>query len=456
MGLFGIMSIAEQSLEAQQTGLQVTANNIANVNTPGYSRRVAVLAEQTPFSPFEGTSGGGGVTVQQVQDIRDAVLEIRLNQETSNQNRLTSLQQQLQPVEALFNAQGGAGLGTAIDNFYAALQQLSTNPANGAQRQSVITAAQTLTQTFNQVANGISQQISGANQYVVQDVAQVNTLTSQIATLNGQIATLSNLNQNAADLVDQRTNLVRNLSQLMDFTTSDGGNGEITLTTNGGQALVVGTSATALTTQANGNVQDVYSGATDITSTIAGGSLAGLIQSRDTDLPSLSGQLDALATTISSSINQQNALGFDLNGAAGGNLFTPPTAQDAAANMAMATTDPAKIAASSSATDNGDNSNVLAMANLQNQANAAGLTPDDAYAAMISSVGALVQGANTQQQASQTVLTQLQNQRSAYSGVSMDEETINLSQFQQAYQAAARVVTTVNTLTNLAINLGQD
>ncbi|MGH9475173.1 MAG: flagellar hook-associated protein FlgK [Terriglobales bacterium] len=456
MGLFGIMSIAEQSLEAQQSGLQVTANNIANVNTPGYSRRVAELAEQAPFSPFTGSAGGGGVTLQKVQDIRDSVLEIRLNQETSNQNSLTSLQQQMQPVEALFNAQGGAGLGTAMDNFYAALQQLSTNPANGAQRQSVITSAQTLTETFNQVANGISQQVAGANQYVVQDVSQVNTLTSQIATLNGQVAALQNLNQNAAALVDQRGTLLNNLSQLMDFTQSDGGNGEVTLTTSGGQALVVGTNATALTTQANGNVQDVYSGATDITSTITGGSLAGLIQARDTDLPNLASQVDALATTVANGINQQNALGFDLNGAAGGNLFAPPTAANAAANMAMATTDPAKIAASASAANTGDNTNVLAMASLQNQPNASGLTPDDAYAGIVSSVGTVVQSADTQQQASLTVLTQLQNQRSAYSGVSIDEESINLTQFQQAYQAAARVVTTVNTLTTLAINLGQD
>lgn len=455
MGLFGIMSIAEQALAAQQDGLQVTANNIANVNTAGYSRRVADLAEQAPFSANQGAAGGG-VTLQQVQAIRDNVLEIRLNQETSNQNRLTSLQQQLGPVESLFNAQTGAGLSTAIDNFFSALQQLSTNPTNGAQRQSVITAAQTMAQTFNQVANGISQQIQGANQYIVQDVSQVNNLTAQIAKLNGQIASLQTTSGNTAALVDQRTDLIRNLSQLMDFNVSDGGNGQVTLTTSGGQELVSGMQAIALTLQPNGGVQDIYSGGTDITSTIAGGSLAGLITARDTNLPNLSSQLDSLATTLAQGVNTQNALGFDLNGNPGGNLFVPPTATNAATNLALATTDPTKIAASGSSTNAGDNSNLLAMINLQQTPNAPGLTPDQAYAAMVSTIGSLVQSANTQQQASQAVLTQLQNQRASVSGVSMDEESINLQQFQQAYQAAARVVSAIDTCTKLAINLGQD
>ncbi|TAN22938.1 MAG: flagellar hook-associated protein FlgK [Acidobacteria bacterium] len=456
MGLFGIMSIAEQSLAAQQEGLQVTANNIANVNTAGYTRRVADLAEQAPFSANIGAAGGGGVTLQQVQAIRDNVLEIRLNQETSNQNRLTSLQQQLGPVESLFSAQTGAGLSTAVDNFFSALQQLSTNPTNGAQRQSVITAAQTMAQTFNQVANGISQQIQGANQYIVQDLSQVNNLTTQIAKLNGQIASLQDVSGNTAALVDQRTGLVRKLSQLMDFNISDGGNNQVTLTTSGGQELVSGMQAIPLTLQPNGSVQDIYSGATNITSTIAGGSLAGLITVRDTALPNLASQLNSLATTLAQGVNTQNALGFDLNSNPGGNLFVPPTATNAAANMVLATTDPARIAASSSSTNSGDNSNLLAMINLQQTPNASGLTPDAAYAAMVSTIGSLVQGANTQQQASQAVLTQLQNQRASVSGVSMDEESINLQQFQQAYQAAARVVTVIDKLTTLAINLGQD
>ncbi|HUX65968.1 MAG TPA: flagellar hook-associated protein FlgK [Terriglobales bacterium] len=452
-GLFGILSIANQSIQAQQEGLQVTANNLANVNTPGYTRQVATLAEQAPYASSQG--GGGGVVVQGVQSIRDSVLEIRIDQETQNQNRLSALQQQLGPVQSLFSATGGAGLGTAMDGFFSALQQLSTNPADGAQRTAVMSAAQTMTQTFQQVANAISQQRAGADQEVTQGVAQVNTLLGQIANLNGQIADVQNSNQNAGELVDQRTQLMQNLSKLIDFNTSAGNQGQVTLTTSAGSPLVVGAVATPLTLRPSGTgVQEVYSGTTDITASISGGSLAGIIQARDQTLPQLSSQLDQLASGLANAVNAQNALGYDATGAAGGNLFTPPAATGAAASLSLATTDPNAIAASGNGST-GDNSNLLAMEGLQQQAIIGGQTPDNAYASVISSIGSVINSANTQQQASSLVLTQLQNQRSSISGVSVDEESIALTQFQSAYQAAARVVGIINSLTSTAINLGK-
>ncbi len=455
MGLMGILSIANQSLQAQQAGLTVTANNIANVNTPGYTRQVVTLAEQAPFGGNP-ASTGGGVSVQGVQNIRDAVLQIRINQETQTQNSLTSLQQQLSPVEAMFSTTGGAGLGTAISGFFNSLQQLSTNPADGAQRQSVISAAQIMSQTFQQVASGIAQQRAGADQTVVQQTDQANGLLGQIAKLNGQIADAQSAQQNAGALVDQRDNLLGSLSGLIGFTTSDGGNGQVTLTTAQGAPLVVGTQAASLSTGLVGGVHDVFADGVDITTALGGGSLAGLVQARDQVLPQLSGQLDQLAGGIATAINTQNQAGFTATGAAGGNLFTPPPATGAAAALSLATTDPNAIAAASSPSSPGDNSNLLALEALQQQPIAGGLTPAGAYANVVSSLGSVIQGANTQQQASSMVLTQLQNQRAAVSGVSMDEESIQLNQFQTAFQAAAKVVTAINNLASLAINLGKD
>ena len=455
--LSGSLAIANQAIEVNQTGLQVTSNNLANVNTPGYSRQVVDLAEQAPFSATAGL--GGGVTVQQIQSIRDAVLNIRISQELQTQSGLTSLQDQLNPVQTLFNSTSGAGLGSAIDGFFNSLQQLSTNPADGAQRQAVITAAQTMAQTFQQVSTAISQQQAGANQEIVQNVGQANTLLGQIATLNNQIADMQNSGQNTGPLEDQRSNLINTLSGIINFNTSSASNGEVNLTTTSGQSLVVGNTAYSLTLANNGSgMQDVYAAGTDITSTISGGSLAGLIQARDQVLPQLSSQLDQLAGSIASSVNTRNQAGFDATGAAGGNLFVPPPAGNvnAAATIALATTDPNAIAASANASSPGDNSNLLAMAGLQNQAIVGGQTPDNAYAGIISNIGAVLSGANTQQQASQMVLTQLQNQQSALSGVSTDQESINLTQFQTGYDAAARVVTAIENMTNLALNLGKD
>ncbi|HVB40290.1 MAG TPA: flagellar hook-associated protein FlgK [Terriglobales bacterium] len=454
--LSGILSIANQSLQAQQTGLDVVANNIANVNTTGYSRQVANLVEQ---APFQGASSGGGVAVDSIQSVRDSVLEIRLNQENSTQGSLTSMQQQLAPVEAMFSTSGGAGLGTAIDGFFSSLQQLSTDPSSGSQRQAVISAAGTMAQTFQQVAGGLSQQQAGADQEVVQGVSQVNALLTQIAGLNTQVAEAENSQQNPGAIIDQRTNAMRSLSSLMSFNVSAGSNGQLTLTTASGGALVVGSTAAALTTQtAPTGVQDVMLAGTDVTAAIAssgGGSLAGDIQARDQVLPQLSAQLDQLASGLATAVNAQNALGYTPAGVSGGNLFTAPPATGAAKAMALATTDPNAIAASGDGTP-GDNTNVLALEGLQQQTIAGGQTPDTAYAGIVSGIGSTIAAANTQQQASQLVLTQLQNQRDAVSGVSLDQESIQLQQFQSAYEAAARVVTTLNTLASLAVNLGKD
>lgn len=453
-GLFGILSIANDSLQAQQAGLEVSANNIANVNTPGYTRQVALLAEQPSYS--SSGSPNGGVELQAIESVRDAVLGIRINQETQTQSSLTSLQQQLNPVQTMFGTQGGAGLGTAIDGFFSSLQQLSTDPSSGSQRQSVITAAQTMAQTFQQVSQGFSQQESGADQEVVAGVGQVNALLGQIASLNGQIADDQNQPANQSALLDQRSTLMTSLSGLIGFNVSDGGSGQVTLTTSQGSPLVVGTTATPLTLAPSGTgTHDIYSGGTDITASISGGSLAGLIQARDQTLPGLSNQLDQLASSLENSINQVNQQGFDASGAPGGLLFTTPPASGAAATMSLATTDPSAIAASGDGSA-GDNSNLLAMENLQQQTIVGGQTPDDAYAGIISSLGSTIASANTEQQASSLVLTQLQNQQSSESGVSMDEESINLNQFQSAYSAAARVVTMISDLTTTAINLGKD
>ncbi|MFI5269676.1 MAG: flagellar basal body rod C-terminal domain-containing protein, partial [Chloroflexota bacterium] len=123
--------------------------------------------------------------------------------------------------------------------------------------------------------------------------------------------------------------------------------------------------------------------------------------------------------------------------------------------MALGSVVASAIAASGDGTP-GDNTNVLALETLQQQAIAGGQTPDNAYAGIVSGIGSAIAAAKTQQQASQLVLTQLQNQRDAVSGVSMDEESIQLQQFQRAYEAAARVVTTMNSLASLAVNLGKD
>jgi flagellar hook-associated protein 1 FlgK len=200
----------------------------------------------------------------------------------------------------------------------------------------------------------------------------------------------------------------------------------------------------------------VFSQGSDITASIAGGSLGGAIEARDSTIPSILSSLDSLAANLENSFNSVNQAGTDLNGNPGGNLFVPPPAGNsgAAEQMSVAITDPAQIAASLDGSP-GDNSNITAMLALQNQSIVNGQTPLDAYSNLVFQVGNSVSTAQSESQASAAMVQQIQNQIGSVSGVSINEEAANLVQYQNAYQAAAQVASVINTLTATAINLGQ-
>ena len=232
----------------------------------------------------------------------------------------------------------------------------------------------------------------------------------------------------------------------------------ITLATSSGTTLVSGSTSYALSTGAgSGGVQQVFSGEQDITSSLTGGSLAGLIQVRDQEIPSISASLDQLAGGLASSLNAANAQGTDLNGNVGGNIFETPPANDegAAATMTVTMTDPSLIAASSdgSVGSNGNLANLVAVANA---ALANGQTPVESYATLVGEVGSDTSNTSADADSAGMILQQLQDQNGSVSGVSLNEEAANLIQYQTAYQAAARVVSTVNSLLSDTINLGID
>jgi flagellar hook-associated protein 1 FlgK len=441
--LYGALSIATGALGAEQGALDATTNNVANVNTPGYSRLQPVLVESSPITVGSVTYGTG-VELEKLQSLRDPILQMRIQEETQQQGQLNASLTAMQQAQVQFTTSSG-DIGTEISNFFASLNQISTDPTNLALRQGALTAAGNMATAFNNVANNLGQQRLNLDSNVSQDVGQVNVLTGQIATLNTQISELQGVNQNASTLVDQRDVLIGKLSNLIDVSNIQSDNG-LTLTTSNGTALVVGGQSFALTTQANASgLQDVYAQGKDITTALTSGDLTGLLQARDQTIPGLLSNLDTLAAAVSNSLNTANQQGFDLNGNAGGNLFVPPAAsgQGAAAGMALATTDPALIAASSDGTP-GSNGNLAVLVAVENQPVAAGQAPTDYYSNIVFTVGNTVSNDSAELSASQSILSQLQDQRAGISGVSLDEEASNTVQFQRAFDAAANVVTSIN------------
>jgi flagellar hook-associated protein 1 FlgK len=453
------MSVALQSLLAQQGAMGVVANNIANTNTDGYSREVPVFEENAP-TYIGNTMVGTGVSMTKVESVRDNILNLRIQQETSQQSGLESYLQSMEQVQTVFNETQSTGLQSNLSSFFNSFQSLATNPTSSAEREAVITAGQDLASAFNETSQSLATTRQGLDLSVVQTVQEVNQYSSQLAGLNQQIKVISNLQQNPGSLEDQRDEVLKNLSQLIDTAAVYNDDGTVDVSTTNGTLLVCGNQSENLTTQLNAKtgMQDVYALGTDVTSSITGGELQGLISARDQGIPAAQSSLDTLAAGIISAVNKQQSAGYDLNGSKGVDFFTPFTpatagsTSGAAATMSVASTDPSSIAASSDGST-GDNANATAIADLQNSAIISGQTPSAYYSNLIDQVGNSVSNATSEQEAVSLVLQQLDNQRSSVSGVSLDEEASNLILYQRAYEAAARVISVVDELTSTTINM---
>jgi flagellar hook-associated protein 1 FlgK len=452
--LLATMSIATGAIAAEQGALTETANNVANVNTPGYSRKQAQFSENPPVVLGQLTFGTG-VSLGKVNSVRDPILQQQIQQQTGQQSELDALVTGMKQVQAQFSSQG-SDIGSQLSALFASITQLSTDPANLSLRQGVLTAAANLASTFNNTANNLVTQRSNLDLNVSQAVAQVNTLTQEIANVNTQITALENLHEDASSFIDQRDVLINQLSGLIDVSQIQSDTG-ITLTTSNGTALVSGSQAFSLSTQLDTpGVQHIFSNGKDITSEINSGQLGGLLDVRDEKIPALLTSLDALAAGLSTAFNSANAKGFDLNGNAGWDLFTPPPASGhgAAASIAVTLTDPALLAASSDGSA-GSNGNLANFSAIHDQSLINGEAPSNYYSNVVFGVGNDVANGAAELQSSQLVLQQLQDQRGSLSGVSLDEEAANMVQYQRAYDAAAQLVTVVNQMLQTLINMGK-
>jgi flagellar hook-associated protein 1 len=445
------MWIAAEALGADQGALDATSNNIANQYTPGYSREIPVLTEAAPTEEGNITYGNG-VVLEQIQSVRDQVLQIQISDQNQQQGSAQAQSTAMQQVQSLFS-DPTTGIGADTTTFFNSISQLSTDPASIPDRQAVLTAAQTVASDFNSTEQDLDSIQSGLNQSVTQTVTQINTLTQQIAQLNVQVGQLQQLGQDPGALGDQETQLIQQLSQLTTVNQTQTENG-LTLTTGNGTPLVVGSQSYALqTTNGPSGMTDVSSQGQDITSSLQGGQLGGTLQVRDTAIPGLLSQLDTLASQFATSINAAQASGYDLNGNAGQPIFSDTPGAGAAGNLKVSMTDPSLIAASSDGTQ-GSNGNVVNLLAVQTQALPSGETPVNAYANLVSQTGNLTAQANAEVTASTASLNQLNDQLGSVSGVNLDEETTNLMNYQRAYEAAARVITTVDELTQSVLDMG--
>ncbi len=314
-------------LLASRVALDTTGHNIANVNTPGYSRESVQLQARNP-QPAGSYFIGTGVDVVGVQRAYSQYLTTALWNQDSSLQRATTFSQL---TDNLNNLLGGSNnLQTALDSFYGGIQDAANDPSSPATRQALLGKAASLVATFHTLDQQLGQQSTQVNQGIADSVANINSLAGSIAGLNQQIEKAATTGNAPNDLLDQRDELVQQLSKIVKVTTSAQGN-SINVFAGNGQTLVTG--GTTQTLKAVASPYDstllevVTSTGADVTGQLSGGSLGGLLDFRGSVLDPARNQLGRAAIAFGSAINTQHHQGMDLNGQLGGDMFSLPAPQ---------------------------------------------------------------------------------------------------------------------------------
>ncbi len=459
-------NIATGSLAADQAAISVVAGNIANANTPGYTTETVQWGAVDTVT-VGGRSAASGISLEGAASQRDRVLNQRIDQQTQDQSSTAARLAALSDLQSLFsgaisatgsNSSGVADIGQQMAAFFQSFSSLSADPSNSSLRTGVLSAAQTLAATFNQVSSSLEQQKAGLDGSIASAADQVNSLTSDIASLNAKIST-SSPTSDAGTLEDQRQYDIQQLSQLIGIHQITNENNNLTITTTSGAVLVAGGQSVDLQTQSSGGVTHLLLGGVDQTSALTngGGQIGGALEARDSDIPNALASVDQLAWNVGTAVNAQQASGTDANGSTGAAIFSLGSgATGAASAISVVLTDPDGVAASATGAGALDGSNATAIAALASAAIVGGQTPTASYAALVGQIGTNVSEATTTQASQSASLTQLQSQQSALSAVDMNEQAALLQTFEQSYQAAAKVFTILNSVITSAINLGTE
>lgn len=463
-GLNVALETAKRALFTQQMGVNVTGHNIANVNTPGFSRQRAVMVSN-PSLNVPGGRVGTGVNVGTIERVYDRFLAAQINTQIQGKGKSEAETQILGQVQAIFNEASGVSLSQALDDFWNAWKTLSTNPSGAAKRSQVISKTTTLTQFFRDADTRLNTLRTDINHQMRGAVDQVNSLTREIAGLNVAIQQAEVGGQQPAnDLRDRQQILIDHLAELIPVQMFHQTDGQVGMQLPGGKPLISGTSVwqlTATPTSSNMQVQwvDSHGTAVDIIGQLSQGKLGGFITARDTLIADYQNRLDTLAAGLISAVNEIHRSGVGLNASTDLPLFTGSTASDIALNPTIRQ-NPDNLAAAVLESDDtyasGDNRNALAIAALQTTPlDLAGTarTLDEYYGMLVGKIGTDTQQAEQGLAYQGAILEQLNHRRDSISGVSIDEEMTNLVKFQQMYSAAARLITRVDEMLRTVIEM---
>lgn len=452
VGLNSVM----RALLAQQQALDVASHNVANVNTPGYSRQRLRLASVSASNPSQPGLPGNGVQVIGTERIRNIFIDFQRRGQEQAAGYYAVKTDSLKLVETSLGEPGESGLRQVMNDFFNAWRDVANDPEQSAMRSAVVQAGTSLGFTATRIDGQLRSMRDDANRRVAATVTEINGLADQIASINSQIISLRGIGDPAGDLTDRRDHSIDRLSRLVDVQYTETASGSMTVSI-GGRSLVSGSNVRGLTTAtnaANNNYLDVQWASDGATLSTATGELGGLINQRDVDLPQRLADFNAVVTQLMADVNTAHAAGFARDGVTTGTaFFTGSDASDIAVNAAVAGNIDL-VGAASVAGAAGDGSNALGLADLQWAKTMGGATQsyDEFYNSLVTSLGVDAKNAQTLADAQSLSVQQLDQLQQSEAGVNLDEEMVNIVQFQRAYQAAARVITVIDDMLDTLIN----
>lgn len=310
-GIALLLNTAKGALMAQQLAMDVVAHNVANVNTPDYTRQVAVLQAMRP-APYEGMTIGRGVDVTSVQRNADAFIENRLQQRQSDLSATSEQELYMKVLEGIFNENSGRSLTGQMADFWNAWNDVANNPSGDAERSALFERGALLCQAFRDVSADLDQVHRELNLSLDAGVGSINEITKKIAGLNEQIVAMS-ATGNANDLLDQRQHLVNKLSKYLDISYYVNADNTMTVTTRKGNVLVSKAESYSLSFDGDSILWESSGGTdVDITDTIGGGKMGGWLEMRDTILPEYNDKLNLLSRSLIEEVNNIHAQGVGL------------------------------------------------------------------------------------------------------------------------------------------------
>lgn len=467
--LVDILGIGKSGLFASQLGISTAGHNIANVNNKDYTKQRISFETNQPEIIRHGQLGQG-VGIESITRQIDNLLEKQIVSQKSILGEFSSQSSVLSQIESFFNENNGMSVSKAMDEFFNSFRDLSNNPSDLNQRLEVLARSEDLTTTFHRQFSHISDTQTGLNIDIKGKVDEINQLTQEIASLNKKIRGSEVLPSNANDLRDKLDADVKRIAELVNVNVFLDNNGYVNILTGNGAPLVVGSEYNILQArQETDGMLDIYhirpNGETvNITDDINSGEIAGIIYARDTILEGYKTKLNELAYNFTTQINTVHQAGYDLNSNTGTNFFTnllTPTNAARDIDLSISVLDNPEGIAASTELDalgnvvSGNNENALALIAIQDNLTMSGnsQTFNEYYRNLIYQIGN-DKATNTEYvDLEEAKLEQLSNFREAISGVSIDEEMVNIIEFQRNFEASSKVIKTTDQMLQIVLSL---